>query len=89
MDFGALLRRYRVGARLTEGLAERAGFSAYGIEKLERGTTRPYRDTAAQLPALELSAWKRMSSKRRSSECAGTAAATPSPGATSPWKPPS
>src|SRR5579859_2184825 len=49
-DFGALLRNYRVAAGLTqEALAERAGLSAYGIQKLERGATHPYRDTAARL----------------------------------------
>jgi len=54
--FGALLRRHRVDARLTqEALAERAGLSVHGIQKLERGTTHPYRDTAARLAsALEL-----------------------------------
>ncbi|MDQ3811631.1 MAG: tetratricopeptide repeat protein, partial [Chloroflexota bacterium] len=54
--FGALLRRHRVAAGLTqEALAERAGLSVYGIQKLERGATRPYRDTAARLAsALEL-----------------------------------
>ncbi|MBV9580575.1 MAG: XRE family transcriptional regulator [Chloroflexi bacterium] len=54
--FGALLRRHRLAAGLTqEALAERAGLSVYGIQKLERGTTRPYRDTAARLAsALEL-----------------------------------
>jgi len=54
--FGELLRRHRVAAGLTqEALAARAGLSVYGIQKLERGTTRPYRDTAARLAlALEL-----------------------------------
>ena len=54
--FGALLRRHRLAAGLTqEQLAERAGLSVYGIQKLERGTTHPYRDTAARLAAaLEL-----------------------------------
>jgi non-specific serine/threonine protein kinase len=46
-----------VAAGLTqEVLAERAGLSVYGIQKLERGTTRPYRDTAERLvAALKLS----------------------------------
>ena len=49
-NFGALLRQYRVAAGLTqEALAERAGLSVYGIQKLELGTTHPYRDTAARL----------------------------------------
>src|SRR5688572_2137333 len=54
--FGTLLRRYRVAAGLTqEALAERAGLSVYGVQKLERGVTHPYRDTAARLAsALEL-----------------------------------
>src|SRR5262249_21662651 len=55
--FGALLRRHRMAAGLTqEALAERAGLSVYGIQKLERGITTPYRDTALRLEgALELS----------------------------------
>src|SRR5687768_10057450 len=54
--FGTLLRRYRIAAGLTqEALAERAGLSVYGIQKLERGITHPYRDTATRLAsALEL-----------------------------------
>jgi transcriptional regulator with XRE-family HTH domain len=32
-----------------EALAERAGMSVYGIQKLEVGTTHPYRDTAQRL----------------------------------------
>src|SRR5687768_8774634 len=57
-NFAALLRRHRLAAGLTqEQLAERAGLSVYGIQKLERGTTHPYRDTAARLAsALDLSA---------------------------------
>lgn len=54
--FGALLRAHRIAAGLTqEILAERAGLSVYGIQKLERGTTHPYRDTAERLlKALQL-----------------------------------
>ena len=54
--FGALLRQHRIFAGLTqEALAERAGLSVYGIQKLEAGTTHPYRDTAQRLAlALEL-----------------------------------
>ena len=53
--FGDLLRQYRQAAGLTqEALAERAGLSVHGIQKLERGVTHPYRDTA--------SAWPRCSS---------------------------
>lgn len=47
VQFGDLLRRYRVAAGLTqEELAERAGLSAKGISDLERGArTSPRRDT--------------------------------------------
>jgi transcriptional regulator with XRE-family HTH domain len=49
-SFGDLLRHYRQAAGLTqEGLAERAGLSVHGIQKLERGVTHPYRDTARRL----------------------------------------
>jgi non-specific serine/threonine protein kinase len=56
VTFGHLLRRHRLAAGLTqEALAERAGLSVHGIQKLERGTTRPYRDTANRLAlALQL-----------------------------------
>src|SRR5437773_1301085 len=58
LTFGDLLRQYRLAAGLTqEALAERAGLSEHGIQKLERGVTRPYRDTVDRLlGALELSA---------------------------------
>jgi non-specific serine/threonine protein kinase len=47
---GALLRQYRLVAGLTQAeLAERAGMSAHGIQKLESGATHPYRDTAERL----------------------------------------
>jgi predicted ATPase/DNA-binding XRE family transcriptional regulator len=55
--FGALLRRHRVAAGLTqEALAERAGVSARAVSDLERGLYRaPHRDTVARLSAaLEL-----------------------------------
>src|SRR5438552_905500 len=56
--FGDLLRQYRLAAGLTQaGLAERAGLSVHGIQKLERGATHPYRDTAQRLiRALRLEA---------------------------------
>src|SRR6266496_3192323 len=56
--FGELLRRYRQAAGLTQQeLAERAGLSVHGIQKLERGATHPYRDTAQRLiVALRLEA---------------------------------
>src|SRR6266852_3429118 len=50
LTFGELLRHHRQAAGLTQQeLAERAGLSVHGIQKLERGTTRPYRDTAQRL----------------------------------------
>ena len=49
-SFGTLLRQHRLTLGLTQdALAERAGLSAHGIQKLERGTTQPYRDTAERL----------------------------------------
>ena len=56
--FSDLLRRHRLAVGLTqEALAERAGLSVHGIQKLERGVTRPYRDTVQRLlAALPLSA---------------------------------
>jgi LuxR family maltose regulon positive regulatory protein len=52
-SFGALLRRYRLDANLSqEALAERARMSARAISDLERGVRRlPYRDTVRQLGA--------------------------------------
>src|SRR5579859_7800613 len=57
VTFGDLLRQYRLAAGLTqEALAEKAGLSEHGVQKLERGVTRPYRDTVERLVgALELS----------------------------------
>jgi len=56
--FGDLVRHHRQAAGLTQQeLAERAGLSVHGIQKLERGATRPYRDTAQRLiVALRLGA---------------------------------
>jgi len=53
---GEQLRRHRLAAGLTqESLAERAGLSVHGIQKLESGATHPYRDTAERLiRALQL-----------------------------------
>src|SRR5579864_6656642 len=55
--FGELLRQHRRAAGLTQAdLAERAGLSEHGIQKLESGATHPYRDTAERLiRALHLS----------------------------------
>lgn len=46
----------RLAADLTqEALAERAGLSVYGIQKLELGTTHPYGDTTERpVTALQL-----------------------------------
>ena len=55
--FGDLLRQHRLAAGLTqEALAARARLSAHGVQKLEHGTTRPYRATVQRLAlALDLS----------------------------------
>lgn len=48
--FGALLRRYRVDAGLTQAaLAERAGLSVRAVQHLEAGRGQPYPDTARRL----------------------------------------
>jgi transcriptional regulator with XRE-family HTH domain len=49
--FGEVLRRLRIGARLTQSeLAERAGLSARGVQDLERGIRRtPHPDTVRRL----------------------------------------
>ena len=54
--FGDLLRYHRQAAGLTQQqLAERAGLSVHGVQKLESGAFHPYRDTARRLiAALEL-----------------------------------
>jgi non-specific serine/threonine protein kinase len=50
--FSELLRRHRLAAGLTQdALAEQAGLSVTGIQKLERGPGRPHRDTLARLVA--------------------------------------
>ena len=59
-EFGALLRRYRRRAGLTqEELAEQAGISTRALSDLERGVRRrPHKDTVALLAgALALAAW--------------------------------
>jgi transcriptional regulator with XRE-family HTH domain len=51
-EFGALLRRHRQAAGLTqEGLAEHAGLSARGLQCLESGARHPYPATARRLAA--------------------------------------
>lgn len=62
-DFGALLRRYRLAAGLSqEALAERARMSSYGVSALERGHRRnPQRETLALLAgALALNEGQRL-----------------------------
>jgi non-specific serine/threonine protein kinase len=56
--FGDLLRQHRLKAGLTqEALAELAGLSVHGIQRLEGGSRQPYRDTVQRLlSALQLSA---------------------------------
>ncbi|GAC1432568.1 MAG: hypothetical protein NVSMB65_06220 [Chloroflexota bacterium] len=55
-SFGVLLRDHRLAAGLTqEALAERATVAPRSIQALERGTSRPHRDTAERLAgALQL-----------------------------------
>ncbi len=49
-SFGEQLREQRLAAGLTqEALAERAGVSARGIQALERGESKPQRETARRL----------------------------------------
>ncbi len=51
-EFGELLRRHRCAAKLTqEALAERAGVSPRGIRALERGASKPHKETAHRLAA--------------------------------------
>ncbi len=49
-SFGALVKRHREGARLTqEELAERAAVSVRGLRYLEQDQRRPYRETVQRL----------------------------------------
>src|SRR5919204_1161313 len=49
---GALLRRHRLAAGLTqEALAERAGLGTRTVQNLEEGRHRPHRETAERLAA--------------------------------------
>ena len=96
-DFGALLRRYRLAAGLSqEALAERARMSSDGVSALERGHRRtPQRETLALLAgALALSdrerqefelAAARPSTPRREASAAVTVG--PWPGAERPLLP--
>src|SRR5437763_4829204 len=48
--FGELLRHYRLAAGLTqEALAEQAGLSVHGSQKLARGGSQPHRETLRRL----------------------------------------
>src|SRR5579871_2762476 len=48
--FADLLRQHRLATGLTqEALADRAGLSVHGIQKLERAVTHPYPDTTRRL----------------------------------------
>jgi transcriptional regulator with XRE-family HTH domain len=50
LSFGTLLKRYRRAAELSqEQLAERAGYSAVYIRKLEAGARRPIASTVELL----------------------------------------
>lgn len=83
---GALLRRHREDAQLTqEELADRAGLSARAISDIERGVrSRAYADTAARLSdALALASSDRATfletARGRSSRSASTASRVPRP----------
>src|SRR5437870_1088599 len=84
-SFGALLRRYRLAAGLSqESLAERAHLSARAISSYERGLRRaPYRDNLRQLvEALNLSAEERLAfesavQRRRGPKVSVTSAVRP------------
>src|SRR5215475_8151881 len=80
--FGVLLRRYRLGAWLTQqALAERARLSLRGLSDLERGSRRtPYAGTVDRLvDALELGPMDRAilqtAGRRRSRAQVGACAA--------------
>src|SRR5579883_2344745 len=50
ISFGALLRQYRLAARLTqEKLAERSGLGVRSVQNLERGANYPHRETLRRL----------------------------------------
>src|SRR5450432_3392732 len=85
-SFGALLREFRLAARLSqEALAERAGMSARGISDLERGVHRvPYRHTLMRLlDALGLDREQRAALEAASRRAGRPAASPPRPEASS------
>ena len=52
-SFGSLLRSCRLGAGLTqEALSERSGVAKRTLQDLERGVTRPRRETARRLVSV-------------------------------------
>jgi predicted ATPase/DNA-binding XRE family transcriptional regulator len=80
--FGALLRRYRLAAGLSqEALAEKARMSSVGVGALERGTRRaPYRETAQLLAdALGLSGEARAAFMAAAKRKTGRPRAAPEP----------
>lgn len=87
--FGALLRRYRLHAGLTqEALAEKAGLSPNAISALERGVRRrPYPDTvhalarALDLDAAQLQHLLRLRQPEPPAGSRQPASAAPAPGA--------
>lgn len=88
--FGALLKRYRVAAGLTqEGLAERAGLSAKAISALERGARQvPRRDTVQLLAdALALAGPERDALEATVRRRLGPAHAAPLPALPAPLTP--
>lgn len=87
--FGALLRRYRIRAGLTqERLAERAQMSARGLLHLERGTRRPHPDTLHRLAeALALTPAQRDALADTAHGADGSPAAPVAPAARGPRAP--
>ncbi len=89
--FGALLRRHRLLAGLTqEGLAERAGISARAVSDLERGGGRaPRLETVGLLAeALGLTGEQRVALLAARRAAPGTPPATPLPPVIAPEPPP-
>lgn len=91
MSFGALLRKYRTAAGLTqEELAARAGLSARSISDLERGVRRtPYKSTIELLAEiLQLAPPQRalfVAAGRRGPTVPPLVSALPSGASNSPW----
>jgi non-specific serine/threonine protein kinase len=78
--FSDLLRHHRLELGLTqEALAERAGLSVHGIQKLERGVTRPYRDTVERLIAALVLSVDDQAALREAAGVATRSPRTPAP----------